>query len=68
MRLEWQGFLLGRCSFVETAETIVNPPLKRPAPPIPATARPIIKAVEEGATPQINEPISKMTTNMKNVV
>jgi hypothetical protein len=35
-------------------------PEKIPAAPTPATARPIMSAVEFGATPQINEPTSKM--------
>jgi hypothetical protein len=60
-------FLLGRCSFVDAAETIAKPPVKSPDPPIPAIALPIIKAVEDGATPHTREPISKITTNMKNV-
>ena len=30
--------ILGRCSFVEDAATMANPPLNRPAPPIPAIA------------------------------
>jgi hypothetical protein len=35
-------------------------PLKMPAAPTPAMARPTIKVVELGATPQIKEPTSKM--------
>ena len=35
-------------------------PEKSPADPTPAIARPMISAVEVGATPQINEPTSKM--------
>ena len=63
-----RGFLLGRCSFVEEAATIAKPPLKRPAPPIPPIARPMINAVDVGATAQIREPTSKTTTNMKKTV
>lgn len=35
-------------------------PLKMPAEPIPATARPMIKAVEFGAAAQTIDPVSKM--------
>lgn len=35
-------------------------PLKIPAEPIPAMARPMMRAVELGATPQMREPTSKM--------
>jgi len=35
-------------------------PLKIPAAPTPAMARPTIKAVELGAIPQIRDPTSKM--------
>lgn len=47
---------------------MVNPPLKSPDPPMPATARPMTRAVEDGATAQSKEPISNMKTNMKNVI
>jgi hypothetical protein len=47
---------------------MISPPLKIPDPPIPATARPMTKAVEDGATAHIREPISKMKTKMKNVI
>jgi hypothetical protein len=39
-------------------------PLKMPAAPTPATARPMMRAVELGATPQIREPTSKMKRAM----
>jgi hypothetical protein len=39
-------------------------PLKIPAAPTPAMARPMIKVVELGATPQIREPTSKMKRAM----
>lgn len=41
---------------------ISDEPEKMPAEPMPATARPIMKAVELGAAPQIAEPTSKTTT------
>lgn len=47
---------------------MVKPPLKRPDPPIPATARPITRAVDVGATAQTREPTSKMKTKMKKVI
>jgi hypothetical protein len=37
------------------------------APPAPAMARPAIRAVDVGATPQINEPNSKTETANRNV-
>lgn len=43
---------------------IITVPENRPADPKPATARPMIKAVEVGAEPQIAEPISKMVTHV----
>ena len=41
---------------------IMSAPEKIPAPPIPAIARPIIRATELGLAPQIAEPISKINT------
>ena len=38
--------------------TIINAPEKIPADPTPATARPMIRAIEFGAAPQIKLPIS----------
>lgn len=40
-------------------------PEKIPADPTPAIARPIIKAAELGAAPQMALPISKMTSAVK---
>jgi hypothetical protein len=37
---------------------VTIPPLKMPENPRPATARPMMKAVEFGAAPQIADPIS----------
>lgn len=39
---------------------IISAPEKMPAHPIPAIARPMIKAFELGATPQIKDPSSKI--------
>ena len=39
---------------------MINAPEKIPAEPRPAMARPTIRAVELGATPQTREPTSKM--------
>lgn len=44
---------------------IIRAPEKIPAEPMPATARPIIRAVELGAAPQIADPISKMVMAIK---
>jgi hypothetical protein len=51
---------------------IVNPPFTMPAPPIPATALPIMNILDDVATPQMSEPNSKrakkkMKVNVKNV-
>lgn len=43
-------------------------PENSPDVPIPATARPTIKAVDVGATAQIKLPNSKMATAIKNIV
>jgi hypothetical protein len=43
---------------------IIMLPVKRPAEPRPAMARPRMKIIEVGATPQIAEPASKMTRNV----
>jgi hypothetical protein len=40
--------------------TMIRAPEKTPALPTPAMARPTIKALLLGATPQTREPISKM--------
>lgn len=45
--------------------TIRIAPEKTPAEPSPATARPMIKAVEVGAMPQMKEPSSKMNRAMR---
>lgn len=47
--LLWRGTV---CAIVTRA------PVKIPALPNPAMARPIIKTVEDGATPQIKDPTS----------
>jgi hypothetical protein len=51
---------VGRCLNGTVIEMIKMAPEKIPAAPTPATARPMMSAVELGATPQIKEPISKM--------
>jgi len=40
----------------------MNAPGGTPAPPIPVTTRPIIKALDDGAAAQTMDPISKMAT------
>jgi len=42
-------------------------PFKMPEVPKPATTRPPINIPEEFATPQIKEPISKMTKKLRKV-
>jgi hypothetical protein len=41
-----------------TVEMIVKPPLNMPAAPRPATALPMMKTAEEGATPHMSDPSS----------
>jgi hypothetical protein len=43
---------------------ITSAPENIPEHPTPATARPTIKILEFGAIPQINDPISKIPTNV----
>lgn len=47
---------------------MIMTPEKMPAPPTPAIARPMIKAIEFGAAPQITEPISNRATVHKKVL
>jgi hypothetical protein len=51
---------VGRCLNGTVTEMIKIAPEKIPAAPTPATARPMMRAVELGATPQIKEPTSKI--------
>lgn len=44
---------------------MVYPPEAIPAPPAPAMARPTIRAVLLGATPQIREPSSNTAMEMR---
>ena len=46
---------------------IIRAPEKMPADPKPAIARPRMRAVELGATPQTKEPSSKMPMAVKKV-
>jgi len=50
---------IGRRTRGTVREMIITPPLKTPADPSPAIARPTIKAFDVGATPQISDPSSK---------
>jgi hypothetical protein len=43
---------------------IIMLPVKRPAEPRPAMARPRMKIIEVGAAPQIPEPVSKITRKL----
>lgn len=52
---------VGRLRTGISGSNIIIPPEKMPAEPIPAIARPIMKAVELGAAPQRADPASKMT-------
>lgn len=47
---------------------IVNAPFTRPAPPIPATARPTINISELVEMPHIKEPSSKRKRNAKKTI
>ena len=52
---------IGRLRKGTSGSIIIIPPEKIPADPSPAMARPMMKAVELGAAPQMAEPASKMT-------
>jgi hypothetical protein len=51
---------MGRLTRGTEYATMIRAPEKIPALPTPATALPMIKAMEFGATPQIKLPSSKM--------
>lgn len=54
------------CFFKDTQyDKIVVVPLTKPAAPRPDTARPIISAIEFGATAEMTEPISNMASEMQ---
>ena len=58
---------IGRFLGSDTKARMTVPPMEMPAPPNPAMARPTMRAVELGATPQMRLPISKMVTLMRKV-
>lgn len=58
---------MGRFLGSDTKARMTVPPIAMPAPPKPAMARPMIKAVELGATPQSRLPTSKMNTLIRKV-
>jgi hypothetical protein len=49
------------------AVNVFKQPFIKPAPPIPATARPIINIVESFAVAQMSDPSSKIPRKTKNV-
>ena len=57
---------IGRFSRGTVLDKIRSAPVNTPAAPNPAMDLPMINAVELGATPQINDPISKMDMAAKN--
>lgn len=56
---------IGRLTRGTEYATIINAPEKIPALPTPATALPMIRAMEFGATPQIRLPSSKIPIAMR---
>ena len=46
---------------------IISAPENKPEAPRPAMARPTMRAIELGATPQISEPTSKMKRVSRNI-
>jgi hypothetical protein len=54
----------GRLRRGTSGSMIIMLPVKRPAEPRPAMARPRMKIIEVGAAPQIAEPISKITRKL----
>jgi hypothetical protein len=55
---------IGRFRRGTSGSMIIMLPVKMPAEPRPAMARPRMKAIEVGAAPQSAEPTSKTTRNM----
>jgi hypothetical protein len=51
---------IGRLSSGAEWEIMISAPEKMPAHPTPAIARPTMRAVEVGATPQIRDPSSNI--------
>lgn len=58
----------GRFSRGKIWVRMTEDPENIPAEPIPAMARPMMKAVELGAAPQIAEPTSKTTTAARKII
>jgi hypothetical protein len=56
---------IGRFSATTVNAIMINVPERIPAQPTPAIARPIISTVEEGAAPQMAEPISKIAIALR---
>lgn len=56
----------GRISRGAMCATIIRPPGKTPAAPMPAIDRPTIKTTEEGEVAHTRLPISKMVTKTRN--
>jgi hypothetical protein len=52
----------------DTAAIIVKHPLKRPEPPIPAIALPIMNMTELVATPHKRDPSSKIDKKTRKVI
>ena len=61
------GYILGLFLSGTTPDIIVKPPLMIPAAPRPATALPMMKTVEEGATPHMSDPISNRIKKLRYV-
>jgi hypothetical protein len=55
----------GRLRMGMRGSKIITPPQKMPAAPMPAIARPIMKAVELGAAPQRADPTSKVIIEVR---
>lgn len=56
---------IGRCRRGMVYTIITMSPENKPEEPMPAMARPIMKAVEFGADPQTADPISKSTMQVR---
>jgi hypothetical protein len=52
----------------DTVAMTVKPPLRRPDPPTPAIALPIMNITELVATPHIRDPSSKMDRKTRKVI
>jgi hypothetical protein len=66
-QVDREGILLGLFSKGSAPAIIVNAPFTNPEPPIPATALPTINSGDEFDTPQIKDPSSNQSTDIRKI-